>query len=83
MGEQNEQTQGPDYTRQLWGRQKALVRTVRLANELGAPDKDTEDKLNRNVAELVEAGEVTARDAWSLSIGENPYLLPSDFNEDE
>lgn len=33
-----------------------------------------EDQLNRCVAALVEMEEVEAEDAWSLSIGHNPYL---------
>jgi hypothetical protein len=39
------------------------------------------DEINRNVAELVDAGQVGVEDAWSMSAGDNPYLAGEEYQE--
>lgn len=61
----------------LWARQQSLTAELRELQASGATDDQIAakaDTINRNVAELVESGQLGAEDGWSLSAGENPYL---------
>lgn len=57
-----------------WDELKELNDKLRKGVFGDAQRTSLEDQLNRSVAMLVEMEEVEAKDAWSLSIGHNPYL---------
>ena len=80
---QPEQPQPDDeLCAQLWSNQKRLVAAIQKATSPEAKDALGKE-LNRNVADLVEFGQVPASEAWALSDGDNPYIDAYNPEDDE
>lgn len=69
----------------LWERQQSLTTELRDLQTRGASEAEltaAADAVNRNVAELVDGGQLGAADGWSLSAGDNPYLARQEGHEE-
>ena len=67
-----------DNQKRLTGELGELVENRANANDINAKA----DEINRNVAGLVDAGELDPDMAWALSAGANPYLQDGDTHPD-
>jgi hypothetical protein len=69
----------------LWARQQSLTAELRELQASGASEDEIAakaDSVNRNVAELVDSGQLGAEDGWSLSAGDNPYLAREEGHQE-
>lgn len=69
----------PERPESLWDQQKRLTGELSEMIGHGAPQGEIDakaDQINRNVADLVDQGEVEPEDAWALGAGRNPHIDP-------